>query len=317
MASWHSLSRVSTVCGSGQPCSAAPCPAASAAGRRAQASAVTPARCRASASSGRPLLAARSSSGSATPWLASQARAASGAGSARRSAWQRLRTVGKRRLGSAALSTRRVPAGGSSSVFSKALAACTLSASPGVITTTLPRPRPEVLNTHSTMPRTSSTRIWRLGFLLLLSLAALSPGSGQSSSSRCSSGASSSRSGCTWACTRRQAAQRPQARRGGSLAAAASHNHDCASARPNSRAPLPAAPCSKSAWPRLRARACCSGAANQGSAGWPSSPISTGRCSRAAPARPAPAPTPRPCRLGRRCARSVAGRRPGAGRSRR
>jgi hypothetical protein len=69
--------------------------------------------------------------------------ASAGAGKAR--LWQRLRTVGSSRLGSAAVSSSRVPAGGSSRVLSRALAACAFSASAGCSTATLPRPRAEVL----------------------------------------------------------------------------------------------------------------------------------------------------------------------------
>src|ERR1019366_5755701 len=111
--------------------------------------------------------------------------------------------------GAALQSRKRTSPGGSSSVFRKAFAATVFIRSAGCTTTTLPRPRAEVVSVKATATRTSSTRISLLGFFLPdLSSPPSSPSpAAPPSDPRIASGARMSRSGCECAWTSRQLAQ--------------------------------------------------------------------------------------------------------------
>ena len=242
--------------GKGHPESTLASPWATARGSSVQTRALTPAACKLNASKGRAPAAASKTAPSSTPRSRSQASARAVSGVGIGSIWQRLRTVGKSASASAVVSTKRTPGEGSSSVLSRALAACTLSTSAGCKTTTLARPRELVFDAHSLHQRTSSMRIWRLAFLrglssspLLAALAGLSSAINQPCCRRISSVTKSRRSGWDLACTKWQASQRPQAWR---IAppCPASHSQPCANTTAASSAPMSALPRKRRAWAR-------------------------------------------------------------------
>jgi hypothetical protein len=112
--------------------------------------------------------AASSTSARPAPAPCSQARACSGAGKAMRRRWQRLRTVGSRCSGSALVSSTRIWPGGSSSVFSSALAAAGSAPRPGAAAAPWRGRGRGLLTTQSMAARTSSMRIcgWAWRFAL-------------------------------------------------------------------------------------------------------------------------------------------------------
>ena len=250
-------------------------PRASSAGIFGHSFASMPSSCHSSACSGLPPQAASSAAASFTPRAESHAAATSCGGRTSRSAWQRLRIVGSSESGAALLSTKRAFPGGSSSVFSSVFAAMAFMRSAGCRTSTLPRPRADVVCAKLTAARTASTLISLLGFALLLflrtallALAALA----QPSDSRRSSGISTSRSGCERASIRWQLRQTPQPAPCERRSAVPSHNQAFASVRPSSNCPIPSGPCSSSACAPWRS-ARSSGSSSQGNGN--DAPVST------------------------------------------
>src|ERR1019366_3482650 len=168
--------------------------------------------------------------------------------------------------GAALQSRKRTSPGGSSSVFRKAFAATVFIRSAGCTTTTLPRPRAEVVSVKATATRTSSTRISLLGFFLPdLSSPPSSPSpAAPPSDPRIASGARTSRSGCECAWTSRQLAQTLHGRAPiGTVLD--TQSQPWASAIASSNWPTPLGPCNSKACALCVSSARRKGAASQGS----------------------------------------------------
>ena len=191
-ASWQIFCSASTAIGRPQPWSAVASPAAIRRGSASQAAASMPRSARSSASCGWPPLAASRTAGCATPRRASQASASAAGGTGSATCWQRLRIVGSRLSGAAEQSRKRASPAGSSSVFRNAFAATSFIRSAGWTTTTLPRPRADVVVAKAIAARTASTRISLLGLRLPPSPASSPslPPRSQPSDSRSASGTS-------------------------------------------------------------------------------------------------------------------------------
>ena len=192
-------------------------------GNRAQAAASWPDCAICKAMAGRPPLA-RSKPPvwfAATPWADNQVADSSGVGQLRVWTMQRLRTVGNKRCAAWVANTKRVSPGGSSRVLSKALAVTRFMSSAGKTITTLPRLRALVRWQNSTVSRTASTRISRLGLRAFSSTScwAFSP-KGQPRSSKWVSGISTRKSAWVRTAMLWQLGQVPQAPSG----VACSHN---------------------------------------------------------------------------------------------
>ena len=200
----------------------------------------------------------------ATPWVASQSNMAADSGQTMVWPRQRLRMVGKSWCAASLASTKRTSPGGSSSVFSSALAVMVFICSAGYTSTALPRPRALVRWANSTASRMASTRISRLGLRFLSSISAWAfSGRGQPRASSSVSGMSTHRS--AWVCTSMawQLAQWPQA----PWALVDSHSQARTSSSASANCPSPEGPCKSQAWPRWASKALRCAASQGASAG--------------------------------------------------
>ena len=169
---------------------------------------------------------------------------------------QRLRMVGSNWWADSVARTNFTSPGGSSSVFSKALAVMPFMSSAGKIKTALPRPRALVLWVNSTASRIASTRISLLGFRFLssISLWAFSL-RGQPSSSILVSGIKTHKSAWVRTSIAWQLPHVPQA----PWLSGCSHSHALTKAIAKLYWPRPEGPMSSQAWPRWANKAwvCC------------------------------------------------------------